>query len=72
MAATLTEAPTGVNSKYTPLAGVPSRSHLGAGMGRWVAVLLAAGFIVSLLVVGSGVLTRKDGTQQGGVVGLLH
>jgi hypothetical protein len=41
-------------------------------MGRWVAVVLAAGFIVSLLVVGSGVLTRKDGTQQGGVVGLLH
>jgi hypothetical protein len=54
------------------LAGVPSRSHLGAGMGRWVAVVLAAGFIVSLLVVSSGVLTRKDGAQQGGVVGLLH
>jgi hypothetical protein len=54
------------------IAGVPARSRLAAGAGRWVAVMLAAGFVISLLVVSSGVLTRKDGGQQGGVVGLLH
>ena len=54
------------------IAGVPPRSRLTAGAGRWVAVTLAAGFIISLLVFSSGLLTRKDGTPQGGVVGLLH
>ena len=54
------------------IAGAPARSSLVGGTARWVAVMLAAGVVISLLVVGSGVLTRKDGAQQGGVVGLLH
>jgi cobalt-zinc-cadmium efflux system membrane fusion protein len=54
------------------VAGTAPRSRLVAGPGRWIAVMLAAGFIISLLVAGSAVLARKDGSQQGGVVGLLH
>ena len=52
--------------------GVRSRSRFAAGPGRWVAAVLVAGFIISLLVAGGSVLARKNGTQQGGVVGLLH
>jgi cobalt-zinc-cadmium efflux system membrane fusion protein len=54
------------------VAGTAPRSRLAAGPGRWIAVMLAAGFIISLLIVGGSVLARKGGSQQGGVVGLLH
>jgi hypothetical protein len=56
------------------VAGTQSRSRLAAWPGRWVAVMLATGFVLSLLLVGGGVLARKDGMRQamGGVVGLLH
>jgi hypothetical protein len=56
------------------VAGTQSRPRLAAWPGRWVAVMLATGFVLSLLLVGGGVLARKDGMRQamGGVVGLLH
>ena len=48
------------------------RSRLAAWPARWVAAMLALGCVISLLVAGGSVLARKAGTQQGGVVGLLH